>query len=101
MPGHCISCVNTVSLSEIVWEDSMTATGTKGASATARKDRSNDSREPSERRKPPVQQQYLESAPAAGAHAAAHLTNEDATPGSGALTSHAHRSGKEVDGGAG
>ena len=39
--------------------------------------------------------------PAAGAHAAAHLTNEDATPGSGALPSHAHASGKDVDGGAG
>ncbi len=39
--------------------------------------------------------------PAAGAHAAGHLTNEDATPGSGALTSRAHASGKEVDGGAG
>lgn len=41
------------------------------------------------------------SVPAAGAHAAGHLTNEDATPGSGALTSRAHASGKEVDGGAG
>lgn len=39
--------------------------------------------------------------PAAGAHAALHLTNEDATPGSGALTSRANASGKEVDGGAG
>ena len=39
--------------------------------------------------------------PAAGAHAAHHLTNEDATPGAGTLPSHAHRSGKEVDGGAG
>ena len=39
--------------------------------------------------------------PAAGAHAASHLVNEDATPGAGALPSHAHRSGKEVDGGAG
>ena len=40
-------------------------------------------------------------APAAGAHAASHLINEDATPGAGALPSHGHRSGKEVDGGAG
>ncbi len=40
-------------------------------------------------------------APAAGAHAAEHLINEDATPGSGALPSSAHRSGEEVDGGAG
>ena len=39
--------------------------------------------------------------PAAGAHAAGHLTNEDATPGAGALTSRDHASGKEVDGGAG
>lgn len=39
--------------------------------------------------------------PAAGAHAASHLTNEDATPGSGALTSRANASGREVDGGAG
>ncbi len=42
-----------------------------------------------------------QSSPAAGAHAASHLVNEDATPGAGALPSHAHRSGKEVDGGAG
>ena len=40
------------------------------------------------------------SNPAAGAHAAPHLTNEDATPGAGALPNHAH-DGKEVDGGAG
>jgi hypothetical protein len=39
--------------------------------------------------------------PAAGAHSASHLTNEDATPGSGALTSHDNASGREVDGGAG
>ena len=39
--------------------------------------------------------------PSAGAHAADHLVNDEATPGSGALPSHAHRSGKEVDGGAG
>lgn len=39
--------------------------------------------------------------PAAGAHAASHLVNEDATPGAGVLPSHLHRSGKEVDGGAG
>ena len=46
-------------------------------------------------------QKYDAAIPAAGAHAAGHLTNEDATPGSGALTSRAHASGKEVDGGAG
>ncbi len=40
-------------------------------------------------------------APAAGAHAASHLINEDATPGAGALPSYAHAGGKEVDGGAG
>ena len=40
-------------------------------------------------------------APAAGAHAADHLVNEDATPGSGALPSGAHSSDKDVDGGAG
>ncbi len=44
--------------------------------------------------------QHQES-PAAGAHAASHLINEDATPGAGALPSRAHSSGKEVDGGAG
>ncbi len=42
-----------------------------------------------------------EASPAAGAHAARHLINEDATPGAGALPSYAHASGKEVDGGAG
>ncbi len=41
------------------------------------------------------------AAPAAGAHAAEHLINDEATPGSGALPSVAHRSGKDVDGGAG
>jgi hypothetical protein len=40
-------------------------------------------------------------APAAGAHAADHLINDEATPGAGALPSAAHRSGREVDGGAG
>ena len=38
--------------------------------------------------------------PAAGAHAAAHLVNEDATPGAGCLPSHGY-SGREVDGAAG
>lgn len=42
-----------------------------------------------------------QASPAAGAHAASHLVNEEATPGAGALPSHAHHSGKEVDGGAG
>ena len=39
--------------------------------------------------------------PSAGAHAAHHLINDEATPGSGALPSHSHKAGKEVDGGAG
>jgi hypothetical protein len=39
--------------------------------------------------------------PPAGAHAAPHLTNEDATPGAGALTSMARGSSRYVDGGAG
>ena len=42
------------------------------------------------------------ASPIAGAHAADHLTNNEATPGSGALPSHhAHGAGKDVDGGAG
>ncbi len=40
-------------------------------------------------------------APAAGAHAADHLINEEATPGSGALPGSEHAAGKDVDGGAG
>ena len=51
------------------------------------------------RRRPPVVGNEL--LPAAGAHAAAHLTNEDATPGAGALTSLARGSSRFVDGGAG
>ena len=47
------------------------------------------------------QPQMFEPTPAAGAHAARHLTNEDATPGAGVLPSHTHFSGKEVDGAAG
>ena len=39
--------------------------------------------------------------PPAGAHAAHHLTNEDATPGAGVLPSSAPRAGNEVDGAAG
>jgi hypothetical protein len=39
--------------------------------------------------------------PAAGAHAASHLVNEDATPGSGILSSGPHSAGREVDSGAG
>jgi hypothetical protein len=73
-----------------------------GKSAASRKERSSAARDHA-----PVRVRTLQSSgdhgepPAAGAHAAHHLTNEDATPGAGALPSHAHRSGKEVDGGAG
>ena len=68
------------------------------SAARARRERSNDAREAAPVK--PNPKQYQQS-PAAGAHAASHLVNEDATPGAGALPSHAHRSGKEVDGGAG
>ena len=71
---------------------------TTDSAARAPRERSNEARtiappkpNPSQHRDPP----------AAGAHAASHLINEDATPGAGALPSHAHHSGKEVDGGAG
>lgn len=39
--------------------------------------------------------------PAAGAHAAQHLVNADATPGAGALPGHSVGPGKDVDSGAG
>jgi hypothetical protein len=42
-----------------------------------------------------------ELSPPAGAHAAPHLTNEDATPGAGALTSQDRGSSRYVDCGAG
>ncbi len=61
--------------------------------------RSTDARVASARRS--VAGDILEDSPAAGAHAASHLINEDATPGAGALPSYAHTGGKEVDGGAG
>lgn len=64
----------------------------------SRKERSNEARDHAPVR--PGAATTHES-PAAGAHAAHHLVNEEATPGAGALPSHAHRSGKEVDGGAG
>ena len=44
---------------------------------------------------------HRSAAPPAGAHAAHHLINEEATPGAGVLPSHSHASGREVDGGAG
>ena len=50
---------------------------------------------------PPTSRPLSHDTPAAGAHAADHLINEDVTPGAGALPSYANRSGKEVDGGAG
>ena len=61
--------------------------------------RSTDTRDARYRHR--VDAERLADAPAAGAHAASHLTNEDATPGAGALPSYAHAGGKEVDSGAG
>ncbi len=72
----------------------MTTDGT----ARAPRERSNEVRASAPAKPNPTP---LQQSPAAGAHAASHLINEDATPGAGALPSHAHRSGKEVDGGAG
>lgn len=66
--------------------------------ARAPRERSSDARAAAPAKSHPAAYQ---EPPAAGAHAAAHLVNEDATPGAGVLPSHAHRSGKEVDGGAG
>lgn len=71
---------------------------TDSASARPPRERSSETRAAAPDQ--PRSAQFQES-PAAGAHAASHLINEDATPGAGALPSHAHRSGKEVDGGAG
>lgn len=85
----------------------MTSTSRKTTKAIAsRKDRPGGSRGDAPRRSksPPQYQQQPwthEPTPAAGAHAAPHLINEDATPGAGVLPSYAHASGKEVDGGAG
>ncbi len=71
---------------------------------TAGRERPNTPREgrdtlPRDRTDSGDQHDYV--SPSAGAHAANHLINDDATPGSGALPSHSHRSGKEVHGGAG
>lgn len=71
---------------------------TNDSAARAPRERSSEARTAATTKPNPTQYQQ---SPAAGAHAASHLVNEDATPGAGALTSHAHRSGKEVDGGAG
>ncbi len=71
--------------------------------AAGRKDRPNTPRDatrpaalPEDRAAP-----HDDASPSAGAHAADHLINYDATPGSGALPSRSHNSGKEVDGAAG
>ncbi len=88
-------------------EDAATADAKQKAAAKStmvRKERPNVSREEPARTaksSPQYQEQPLAPAPAAGAHAARHLINEDATPGAGALPSYAHASGNEVDGGAG
>ena len=79
-----------------------TATKTAIKTPTAsRKERVSEARSHAPVRTPSPRPHILEESPAAGAHAARHLVNEDATPGAGALPSHAHHSGKEVDGGAG
>lgn len=73
-------------------------------SITARKERSNEIRSHAPVRQAGQMQQQpriFAPTPAAGAHAALHLTNEDATPGAGVLPSYTHFSGKEVDGAAG
>lgn len=77
---------------------------TQNKSIASRKERSNEVRShaperPKARPEDPIR--IHEATPAAGAHAASHLVNHDATPGAGVLPSHAHHSGKEVDGGAG
>ena len=71
---------------------------TTDSAARAPRERSSEARAAAPAKPVPTPFQH---APAAGAHAASHLVNEDATPGAGALPSHAHSSGKEVDGGAG
>lgn len=73
-------------------------------SVASRKERADEARSHAPERSQIQQQQKQrthEDAPAAGAHSARHLINEDATPGAGALPSHSNRSGREVDGGAG
>jgi hypothetical protein len=80
----------------------MTATGpTSKRPTVSRHERSSEVRSHAAERPRSVAGAASDSSPAAGAHAAPHLTNEDATPGAGVLPSHAHRSGKEVDSGAG
>lgn len=67
----------------------------------ARKTRPEEKRGHAPDRNPPSSPRADDFVPAAGAHAAAHLVNEDATPGAGALPTHAHQFGREVDGAAG
>ena len=75
------------------------------ATSPNRKERPSEARDRAPKRSSQLQQQQLggllDTPPAAGAHAARHLINEDATPGAGVLPSQAQRSGGEVDGGAG
>jgi hypothetical protein len=73
---------------------------TTGSKNTPYKERPNDTRA-SAPRPVPVAREPQDVRPAAGAHAARHLVNEEATPGAGALPSYASVSGNEVDGGAG
>ena len=70
--------------------------------SSTRKDRPAGARGTTVKKSRQFQQQpgLYPSHPAAGAHAAPHLVNEDATPGAGALPNYAH-DGREVDGGAG
>ena len=78
----------------------MTTTDPKTAPAGSR-ERPTEPRDHTRPNRTQFQNQPGTPVPAAGAHAASHLVNEDATPGAGALPSHSHKSGKEVDGGAG
>ena len=76
----------------------------RSQSIQSRKERSSEARgHAPERPRILFQQQpiLLDDVPAAGAHAARHLINEDATPGAGVLPVHAQAFGREVDGGAG
>lgn len=81
----------------------MRASSSQATKPVARKERSNEVRGHAPVRSSQLQQQpiVLDAIPAAGAHAARHLVNEDATPGAGVLPSYVHRFGKEVDGAAG
>jgi hypothetical protein len=73
----------------------------KEKSAASRRERASETRRHAPERRTLPDPRHLDDIPAAGAHAAFHLVNEDATPGAGVLPSHGRRSGKEVDGAAG